>query len=212
MDRKALREWAQQRIRPLVLALDRMGLTPNAVSLIGLLISILAGWIAAKGGLFPGALVLLVGSIFDMLDGNLARLQGKVSRQGAFLDSNYDRLAEAAVFTGLAWYYMDALTWPDHGAVILILLTLIGSLTTSYARARAEGLGTTCFGGWLQRPERMVLLIAGMLLGHHVLKLVLLFLAIVTLLTTAQRIVSTARRLREEDEAPLLAEATPDDE
>ncbi len=212
MDRKALREWAQQRVRPLVLALDRLGLTPNSVSVIGLLISIAAGWIAAKGGLFLGALVLLVGSVFDMLDGNLARLQGKVSRQGAFLDSNFDRLAEAAVFTGLAWYYMDALTWPDHGAVILIMLTLIGSLTTSYARARAEGLGTTCFGGWLQRPERMVLLIAGMLLGHHILKLVLLFLAIVTILTTLQRIVATSRKLQQEENAVLIAGADEDDD
>ena len=110
MDRKALREWAQQRIRPLVLALDRLGLTPNGVSLIGLLITVAAAWIAAEGALFLGALVLLAGSLFDMLDGNLARLQGKVSRQGAFLDSNFDRLAEAAIFTGLAWYYMDALT------------------------------------------------------------------------------------------------------
>ncbi|MBU1676841.1 CDP-alcohol phosphatidyltransferase family protein [bacterium] len=205
MDRKALREWAQQRVRPLVLALDRLGLTPNAVSLLGLLISIVAGWIAARGGLFLGALVLLVGSVFDMLDGNLARLQGKVSRQGAFLDSNFDRLAEAAVFTGLAWYYMDALTWPDHGAVVLVMLTLIGSLTTSYARARAEGLGTTCFGGWLQRPERMALLIAGMLLVRHVLKMVLLLLAIVTILTTVQRIASTSRKLRQEEDAVLVA-------
>jgi CDP-diacylglycerol--glycerol-3-phosphate 3-phosphatidyltransferase len=212
MDRKALREWAQRKVRPLVLALDRLGLSPNAVSLIGLLISILAGWIAAKGGLFPAALVLLVGSVFDMLDGNLARLQGKVSRQGAFLDSNFDRLAEAAVFTGLAWYYMDALTWPDHGAVLLILLTMIGSLTTSYARARAEGLGATCFDGWLQRPERMVLLIVGMMLGRHVLKLVLAALAVVTLLTTLQRIVSTSRKLQREDGAVRLADVDPGDE
>jgi len=212
MDRKALREWAQQRVRPMVLALDRMGLTPNAVSLMGLLISLVAGWIAARGGLFLGGLVLAAGSIFDMLDGNLARLQGKVSRRGAFLDSNFDRLAEAGVFTGLAWYYMEALTWPDHGAVLLIMLTLIGSLTTSYARARAEGLGTTCFGGWLQRPERMVLLIVGMLLGHHILKLVLLLLAIVTLLTTAQRILSSSRRLQQEEEAVIIADADTGDE
>lgn len=207
MDRNEMRAWAQRRVRPIVLALDRLGLTPNGVSLIGLLISVLAGWIAAKGALFLGGVVLLVGSVFDMLDGNLARLQNRVSRQGAFLDSNFDRLAEAAVYTGLAWYYMEVLTWPDSGAVILVLLTLTGSITTSYARARAEGLGTTCFGGWLQRPERMVLLIAGMLLGHAVLKLILLVLAAVTLLTTLQRIVSSARKLAEEDNAIRLAEA-----
>ena len=104
----------------------------------------------------------------------------------------------------------NSLTWPDSGAVILILLTLTGSITTSYARARAEGLGTTCFGGWLQRPERMVLLIVGMLLGHVVLKLILLVLAVVTLLTTLQRIVSSSRKLAEEDAAVRLAEADDD--
>lgn len=207
MDRKEMRAWAQRAVHPIVLALDRMGLTPNGVSFIGLLISALAGWIAAQGSLFLGGIVLLIGSIFDMLDGNLARLQDKVSRQGAFLDSNFDRLAEAAVYTGLAWYYVDVLTWPDPTAVVLILLTLTGSITTSYARARAEGLGVTCFGGWMQRPERMVLLIVGMLLGHVVLKLVLAVLAVVTLLTTLQRIVSSARKLAEEDAAIRLAEA-----
>ena len=207
MDRKEMRAWAQRAVHPIVLALDRMGLTPNGVSFIGLLISALAGWIAAQGSLFLGGIVLLVGSIFDMLDGNLARLQDRVSRQGAFLDSNFDRLAEAAVYTGLAWYYVDVLAWPDPTAVVLIVLTLTGSITTSYARARAEGLGVTCFGGWMQRPERMVLLIVGMLLGHVVLKFVLGVLAVVTLLTTLQRIVSSARRLAEEDAAIRLAEA-----
>ena len=122
------------------------------------------------------------------------------------------RRAAAAVYTGLACYYREVLNAPDSAAVILIMLTLIGSITTSYARARAEGLGTTCFGGWLQRPERMVLLIAGMLLGHGILKLVLLFLAVVTLWTTLQRIVSSARKLAEEDDAVQLADATPPDQ
>lgn len=201
MDRKRIKEIARARVRPLVLALDRLGFTPTAVSVVGLLVSFLAAWIAAEGGLFLGAIVLLAGSLFDMLDGDLARLQGRVSRQGAFIDSNFDRLAESALFAGLAWYFLTALDTPHRSTVLLIVVALAGSLTTSYARARAEGLGTVCLGGWMQRPERMVLLIAGMLLGWRILELVLVVLAVTTVLTTLQRIVATARGLAAEDAA-----------
>ncbi len=201
MDRIGLKEAARDKVRPLVLALDRAGVSPDGVSLAGLGISVFAAWITAAGQLFLGALVLIVGSVFDMLDGDLARLQGRASRRGAFLDSNFDRLSEAAVYAGLAWFYMEALSWPDSGAVLLVILALTGSLTTSYARARAEGLGVACTGGWLQRPERMVLLILGMLLGRHVLKLVLALLAAATLFTTLQRIATVSRDLGDEQRA-----------
>ncbi|MDO9694013.1 MAG: CDP-alcohol phosphatidyltransferase family protein [Candidatus Latescibacteria bacterium] len=195
MDRIGLKTMARDKVKPLVLALDRAGVSPDGVSLAGLGISVFAAWITAAGQLFLGALVLIVGSVFDMLDGDLARLQGRASRRGAFLDSNFDRLSEAAVYAGLAWFYMEALSWPDSGAVLLVILALTGSLTTSYARARAEGLGVACTGGWLQRPERMVLLILGMILGRHVLKLVLALLAAATLFTTLQRIAAVSRDL-----------------
>jgi len=201
MDRKKIKETARKKIRPLVLALDRLGLTPTSVSVIGLLVTFVASWIIAKGGLFLGALVLLVGSLFDMLDGDLARLQGRVSRQGAFIDSNFDRLAESALFIGLAWYFMTALATPHSATVLLVMVALAGSLTTSYARARAEGLGSTCLGGWMQRPERMVLVVLGMLLGWRILELVVIVLAVATVITTVQRIVSTSRLLAEEDAA-----------
>lgn len=196
MDRNDFKTRARAKVRPIVLALDRLGLTPNGVSVIGLLISFLAAWIAAEGRLFLGGLVLLVGSAFDMLDGDLARLQGRASKQGAFLDSNFDRLAEAGLFAGLLWYFMTRAY--DETTALLCLLALAGSLTTSYARARAEGLGAECFGGWLQRPERMVLVIAGMLLGRPVLAVVVAVLAVATWATTIQRIVSVSRTLDRE--------------
>lgn len=193
MDRNDFKARARALARPIVLTLDRLGLTPNSVSVIGLLISFGAAWTAAEGGLFLGALILLVGSAFDMLDGDLARLQGRSSKQGAFLDSNFDRLAEAALFAGLMWYFMTRAH--DETTALLCLLALAGSLTTSYARARAEGLGAACFGGWLQRPERMVLVIVGMLLGRPVLAVVVAVLAVATWITTVQRIVSVYRDL-----------------
>lgn len=200
MDRNGIKSAARARLTPLVSALDQMGVTPDMVTVVGLAVSLLAAWIVAGGQLFLGALVLAIGSSFDMLDGELARLQGRASRRGAFLDSNFDRLAEGALYAGLAWFYLESVTPSDSSAVLMIVLALTGSLTTSYARARAEALGAECSGGWLQRPERMVLLVVGMLLGRHVLKLVLALLAIATLLTTLQRILSVSREL---GDAPL---------
>ncbi len=186
---------ARGRVRPLVLALDRLGMTPLSVSLTGLLITAVSGWIVARGGLFLGAIVFLVGSAFDMLDGDLARLQGTVSRRGAFLDSCFDRLGEAFLFAGLTWYFATLPEGSDPVALVLITWTVVGSLTTSYVRARAEGLGETCLVGYLQRTERVIILVLALLLGRGVLVWALWLLAIATLATTVQRIVHVAAKL-----------------
>nr|MEE4268577.1 CDP-alcohol phosphatidyltransferase family protein [Candidatus Krumholzibacteria bacterium] len=195
MDFAQFKKDFRDRLRPLILALDTMGLTPLAVSLIGLVITALSGWIIATGALFLGALVFLIGSGFDMLDGDLARLQGTVSRRGAFLDSCFDRLGEAFLFAGLTWYFAGLPRGEGQLALLLITGTVVGSLTTSYVRARAEGVGETCFVGFLQRTERVILLTAGLLLGRWALVPVLGFLAIATLATTVQRIVHVAAKL-----------------
>jgi CDP-diacylglycerol--glycerol-3-phosphate 3-phosphatidyltransferase len=186
---------ARARVRPVVLGLDRLGMTPLSVSLIGLVITALAGWIVARGGLFPGALVFLVGSGFDMLDGDLARLQGTVSKRGAFLDSCFDRLGEAFLFAGLTWYFATLRTGADPVALVLITWVVVGSLTTSYVRARAEGVGETCMVGLLQRTERVIILTLALLLGRWVLEPVLWFLAVATMATTIQRIVHVSAKL-----------------
>jgi len=195
MDKEALKLKFRAKMRPLTLALNNLGLSPLAVSIIGLVICGISGYIVARGSLFWGALVFLIGSTFDMLDGDLARMQGVVSRRGAFLDSCFDRLGEAALFAGLTWYFMDQRHDHWQFAVLMILLTVVGSITTSYVRARAEGVGETCFVGLMQRPERVALLGLGMLLGWWMTILVLTGLAGMTLATTVQRIVHVARKL-----------------
>ena len=186
---------ARGRVRPVVLALDRLGMTPLMVSLLGLLITAVSGWIVARGGLFFGAVVFLVGSGFDMLDGDLARLQGTVSRRGAFLDSCFDRLGEAFLFAGLTWYFATLPFGADPVALVLITCVVVGSLTTSYVRARAEGVGETCTVGFLQRTERVIILTLALLLGRWAVVPVLWFLAAATLATTVQRIVHVAAKL-----------------
>jgi phosphatidylglycerophosphate synthase len=163
--------------------------------LTGLVITAISGWIVARGGLFPGALVFLVGSGFDMLDGDLARLQGTVSKRGAFLDSCFDRLGEAFLFAGLTWYFATLSTGADPVALVLITCVVVGSITTSYVRARAEGVGETCMVGLLQRTERVIILTLALLLGRWALVPVLWFLAVATLATTIQRIVHVAAKL-----------------
>ena len=130
-----------------------------------------------------------------MLDGDLARLQGTVSRRGAFLDSCFDRLGEAFLFAGLTWYFAKLPGGADPVALVLITAVVVGSLTTSYVRARAEGVGETCTVGYFQRTERVILLALALLLGRWAVVPVLWFLAAATLATTVQRIVHVAAKL-----------------
>ncbi len=195
MDFNQFKQDFRKGVRPIVLTCDRLGLSPLSVSILGLAITAVSGVIIAKGNLFGGALVFLVGSGFDMLDGDLARLQGTVSRRGAFLDSCFDRLGEAFLFAGLTWYFAGLPQDVAQLPLVLITATVVGSLTTSYVRARAEGVGETCFVGFLQRTERVILLTVGLLFGKWLLVPVLAFLAVATLGTTVQRIIHVAAKL-----------------
>lgn len=195
MDTVQFKRDFRDRLRPLILTLDTLGMTPMSISVIGLFITALSGLVIARGDLRFGALVFLIGSAFDMLDGDLARLQGTVSKRGAFIDSCFDRLGEAFLFAGLTWYFASMPYGEGRLALLLIVLTVVGSLTTSYVRARAEGVGETCFVGFMQRTERVILLAVGLLLGRWALIPILGFLAVATLATTVQRIVHVAAKL-----------------
>jgi CDP-diacylglycerol--glycerol-3-phosphate 3-phosphatidyltransferase len=169
-------------LRPLTTALIRSGIHPNALTVVGLVISCIAGWVYAAGSLGWAAFVLLLAGLFDMLDGAVAREGHRISRFGAFLDSNVDRYAEIVVFVGIVWRFHG-----DLVTQIAALFAITGSLMVSYTKARAEGLGQEVHGGMLQRPERIVLLALGSLFGLIGLKIVLWILAVLTNLTSIQR-------------------------
>ena len=171
---------------PLVRMLARAGVNPNAITAVGFVFCLVAAVFYAQGK-FPQALVFVfLGGISDMLDGNLARERGRVSKWGAFFDSSLDRYSEIVLYLGILLYYM--LHNPNPRMVVVIYVVAAGSLMISYTRARAEGVGVECKVGLLQRPDRFVLLFAGTLLGGRWFEVVLWILAVLTHVTALHRI------------------------
>ncbi len=166
--------------------LHRLGVTPNGLTVTGFVLTLVAAWLLVEGELFWGGVILALAASFDMLDGSLARYANQVSPFGAFLDSTLDRYSESAILLALAVHYARADEAAGHLYLVLILLTLVGSWMVSYTRARAEGLRIECKAGILQRPERVLLLLAGLITGW--MGPVLWILAILTNVTALQRI------------------------
>ena len=152
----------------------RTGVTPNTLTVLGFVGMAAAGALCAAGSFFFAGVVVAASCIFDALDGALARASGTASVFGAFLDSFLDRYAEAAVYAGLLVHY--AWAGAPSGAVAAFLAA-IGSLMVSYARARAEGLGIECRAGLFARPERLAVIIAGLVTGLVLPALVILSVA-----------------------------------
>lgn len=142
--------------RYLVPVLVYLKLTPNHISFMGLLTSILAGICFVYSSFWGGVLTLLTG-LLDTLDGSLARALGQAKNFGAFLDSVLDRYTELIIYLGI-WAYFYRLKMMTPFLSLLILFILFGSLMVSYARARAEGLGEHCLVGLFQRGERIILI------------------------------------------------------
>lgn len=143
------------------------GVNPNILTIIGVTINVGCGVLFGFGEFFWAGIVLIVANLFDMLDGNVARLSGRVTRFGGFLDSSLDRLSDMVSFLGIIIFY--ASNTPEHSLLNVTLagIGLIGSVMVSYTTARSEGFGVKANVGFLQRPERVVLLIIGALSTVH---------------------------------------------
>ena len=164
-----------------------VGLTPNAITILGFLTCVASAYLVGSGWLLAGGIVFLLGGGLDLFDGALARLNGQASPFGALLDSVFDRLGEAALFVGLGVYALraDFSEGQQFFFVTVLMLALIFSQGVSYLRARGEGLGVFTKAGLMTRPERVVLLGAGLLLGQ--IQWFLLAIAIVSCFTLFQR-------------------------
>ncbi len=186
LDKQAIKDKTRRILDPVVSLLASLGVPPVAVSILGLLISVYGAYVVSQGFLFRGGIWLLIGGICDVLDGAVARKRGKETLFGAFIDSTIDRISEFVFFGGILLYYSER----GYGLFILVIIWLAmgGSFLVSYARARIEGLGHSCTVGLLERPERLILLILGLLLGPRALVAVLILIAFGTVVTVLQRI------------------------
>jgi phosphatidylglycerophosphate synthase len=141
-------------------------INPNILTVIGVALNVGCGLLFGLGRFFWAGIVLIIANLFDMLDGQVARLSGRVTRFGGFLDSSLDRLSDMVVFVGLMVFYARDTEFHSTLNVFLAGAALMGSVMVSYASARAESLIPKCDVGFLRRPERVVLLIIGALSTH----------------------------------------------
>jgi CDP-diacylglycerol--glycerol-3-phosphate 3-phosphatidyltransferase len=169
-------------LEPLARLISRTGISPNLLTVMGFVFTVGVAYVVATGHLQIGGVLLVVAGTFDALDGTLARLAGRKSRFGAFLDSTMDRFSEAVIYLGLLVHYTQ------HGGrqeSFLIYAAIVGSLMVSYARARAEGLGIECKTGILTRFERTAVLVIGLILNQ--MRITLWILAVLSNFTALQR-------------------------
>ena len=167
-------------------------LTPNAISMTGLVLNLGAAVLLLEELFVAGALAFIVGSIMDTLDGRYSRMSGKGTPFGAFLDSTLDRIEEGVVLAAVCWHFADR---GEEATAAACLLVVLGSLMVSYTRARAEALGVECKVGIATRPVRVVILAAGLLFadeelisGFDLLPAAVYAMVILTAFTVVQRV------------------------
>jgi phosphatidylinositol phosphate synthase len=174
-------------------------LTPNAISMTGLVLNLAAAGLVLAEYFFLGGIAFIVGSVMDTLDGRYSRMSGKGTLFGAFLDSTLDRIEEGIVLAAVAWYFASQ---GDEVAAAACVVAVLGSLMVSYTRARAEALGVECKVGIATRPVRVVVLSAGLVFAKgaglgdfELLAPAIYAMAFLTAVTVAQRVLHVRQEL-----------------
>jgi len=191
-----LRKVTKPFLLPIAKGLGKLGFSPNAITILGLLSYGAIGVVLAFGYRFIAGLMLVILGPLDALDGLLARERNQVSKFGAFLDSNVDRFAEFFLFFGLL-YYLFHFRHASFKEAALVLTAMTGSLLVSYARARAEALEFSCTVGLMTRVERLILFGAGLL--FNIIIPVLWVLAIFTPITAIHRIIHVYKQYKDQE-------------
>jgi CDP-diacylglycerol--glycerol-3-phosphate 3-phosphatidyltransferase len=182
-------------------ALIESRLTPNAISLTGLVLNLLAAGLVTQRMWLPAGIAFIVGSVMDTLDGRYSRMSGKGTPFGAFLDSTLDRVEEGVVLTAVAFYFAEV---GDALAVAAVVVAVLSSLMVSYTRARAEALGVECKVGIATRAVRVVIISAGLVFANglgladfSLLEPAVYVLAGLTTFTVLQRVLHVRRALND---------------
>ena len=171
---------------------------PNVLTFLGLLINIWAAWLFARGSFTWAGVVVIGAGLFDMVDGRVARATDQVTRFGGFFDSVMDRYSDMALYMGLLVYYASI---NRFFYIVLTAIVMTGSVMISYTRARAENAIPKCKVGFLERPERVVLIILGALLDR--MAAVLWVIAVLSNLTVIHRMIYTFHEARRLEDAQL---------
>lgn len=201
--------WVNRIMRPIENICLKMDIHPNTVTMIGFIFNIFVGVLYASGHFLWGGWLLLFAASFDFLDGRIARMTGKVSATGGYLDSILDRYIDMVLFAGLATYYRGTFIY------YFALGAILGTFMVSYTKAKAESMGIKCDVGLMQRPERIVLLGLGSIFSsilqiaimpfwtppyvppQHLLILIIIIMAVLTNMTALHRIHYTWEKLRD---------------
>ena len=182
---------------PVGRVLARSRISPNTITVLGVVIQGVVAYFILEGALAVAGLVAIAAALFDVFDGAVAKARGMTSRFGAFLDSTTDRLSDALYFIPLAWLYAvdpDIPARDEPWVAALALATLVLSFLVSYVKARAEGLGFDCNVGIAERAERVIILVAGLVL--NAVPIALGVLAVASFVTIVQRIAHVYRQAR----------------
>jgi CDP-diacylglycerol--glycerol-3-phosphate 3-phosphatidyltransferase len=204
-------------LQPIIDCLVRRRVHPNVLSSIGFLVTMSSAFAFHSHHVRTAGALILLGGVFDVFDGRVARATGLASQFGAFYDSTLDRMSEIAVYLGILSLYNDyRLVLGDVGMIYAVLLAMAGSLMISYTRARAEALGIDCKVGLMQRGERVIAIgLASLFFGESssglALRLVIIVLAVLTNLTAIQRIIWVYQLTRVPKASSAGPGAGPDD-
>ena len=181
-------------------------LTPNAISMTGLVLNLAAAVLILEDLFVLGAFAFIIGSVMDTLDGRYSRMSGKGTQFGAFLDSTLDRIEEGIVLGAVCWQFASA---GEEALAAACLLVVLGSLMVSYTRARAEALGVECKVGIATRPVRVVILSVGLMFadeeligGVDLLPVAIWVMVALTAFTVVQRVWHVRRQLLALDAGP----------
>jgi CDP-diacylglycerol--glycerol-3-phosphate 3-phosphatidyltransferase len=178
---------------PLATLLNRLGLMPNTVTILGLVGNVIGAYLIARGYMTAGGIVMLLMGPVDALDGTMARLRGMAGKFGAFVDSVTDRYSELVIFAGLLYYFVGQ---GDQTAILLVYFSAAGSVLVSYIRSRGQSLSWDTKVGILTRMERYLVLAPAIILNYPVVGLWII--AVFSNLTAIQRIIDIRRQAYQE--------------
>lgn len=189
MINQKLRSGWDRLMRPVGRALARMGLTPNWITLAGVALHVVMAWLILEGRLLAAGSLAILAAFFDSFDGAVAKARGASSNFGALLDSSTDRISDALYLLPLAWLYAVSPDKAGHSGTwvaAVALVAMVSGFLVSYVKARAESLGFTCDVGIAERAERLIVIIASLILD--IVPIGVSILAVASTITFLQRI------------------------